>query len=84
MDGLSRQVKKPKNHQIYVTRESLGVFGESTTRGVITRNCRKSLEQHNLTLPAWATHVTPHEIIMGNDSRTVFSRVIKGLTNYFS
>ena len=84
MDRLKAQVKKPQNHQIYVTRESLGVFGESTTRGVITRNCHKSLEQHNLTLPAWCTHVTSHEIVMGNDSRTVFSRVIKRLTKYFS
>ena len=84
MDSLKAQVKKPQNHQIYVTGESLGVFGESTTRGVITRNCYKSLEQHNLTLPSWCTHVTTQEIVMGHDSRTAFSRLIKRFTKYFS
>ena len=65
MDHLKKQVKKPKAHRIFVTTDNLSVFGESAHRGVITKNCFNSMKLHNLTMPSWASEVTPHEIVMG-------------------
>jgi hypothetical protein len=53
MDKLKDHVGKPAEHRLYVTERSLSLFGESTTRGVITKNCYRSLKKHGLPLPEW-------------------------------
>ena len=53
MDRLKEQVSKPEDHRIYVTRDTLSVFGESTMRGVITENCYLSLQSGGLPVPDW-------------------------------
>ncbi|MEM1223457.1 MAG: hypothetical protein AAGH40_11935, partial [Verrucomicrobiota bacterium] len=65
MDSFKTQVSKPEDHQIFVTRENMSAFGESTSRGIITLNCRNSLIKHNLTVPEWASEVATDEITMG-------------------
>ncbi len=84
MDNLKAQVEKPKDHRIYVTRENLSAFGESTSRGVITLNCRDSLKEHNLAIPEWASEVTPYEITMGDNSEKLFARLIRKLKKYLT
>jgi hypothetical protein len=53
MDKLKGHVGKPGDHRLYVTERSLSLFGESTTRGVITKNCYRSLKKRGLPLPEW-------------------------------
>jgi hypothetical protein len=65
MDAYISQVPKPLSHRIFVSRENLAVFGESTSRGVLTLNCHRSLAENGLTPPLWATETTGRETIMG-------------------
>ena len=53
MDRLKDQIDKPADHRLFVTEHTLTVLGESTTRGVITENCYRSMLQHGLPLPDW-------------------------------
>ena len=41
-----------ENHRLYVVDTNLAVFGESTTRGRVTRNCAASLRAFGLQIPA--------------------------------
>jgi hypothetical protein len=51
MDSLKRQVKKPVAHRLFVSRENFAVFGESTTRGMLTENCYESMIKNTIALP---------------------------------
>jgi hypothetical protein len=53
MDGLKEKICKPDDHRLYVSADTLMVFGESTSRGVLTRNCYRSLRRQGLPLPDW-------------------------------
>jgi hypothetical protein len=53
MDKLKGHVRKPDDHRLYVTKNTMAVFGESTMRGVITENCYRSLQNLGLPLPEW-------------------------------
>lgn len=83
MDTFKREVSKPQDHRIFVTRDNFSVFGESTSQGVMTLNCRNSLRKHSLPIPTWASEVTPNERIMGGYSQNMFSRFIKKLKKRF-
>jgi hypothetical protein len=65
MDKFKRQIKKPSSHRIYVTKENLAVFGESTSEGIVTKNCYKSILDNGLSLPEWYSEITDKEILMG-------------------
>jgi hypothetical protein len=84
MDGLKWHVKKPESHQLYVTADSLASFGESTSRGMITVNCLKSMKAGNIPIPSWATETTPYEIIMDGRPRLNFGRIVNALTRRLS
>jgi hypothetical protein len=43
LDPLKHQVSLPADHRLYVVETNLAVFGESTSRGRVTRNCAASL-----------------------------------------
>ena len=82
MDDLKSRVKKPKSHRLFVTRENLAVFGESTSRGVLTKNCFESMRKNNVAIPPWASETTDREIIMGDKkvrrkAKNIFSEVDK-------
>ena len=49
--GRRRPQEIPARWGLYVSRDNHCVFGESTTRGKITRNCRGSFETFGLPLP---------------------------------
>ena len=53
MDKLKRHIGKPNDHRLFVTEQTMAVFGESTMRGVITANCHHSLKSLGLPLPEW-------------------------------
>ncbi|MBJ7900323.1 MAG: hypothetical protein GC158_10485 [Cyanobacteria bacterium RI_101] len=85
MDYFKDQLKKPKDHRLFVTAENFSVFGESTLRGVITKNCLDSIQSHHLALPSWISEMTPRqEVIMGNAGEnpppTLLSRLLRRLT----
>lgn len=51
LDPLKHRVPLPADHRIYVVETNLATFGESTTRGQITRNCAASLHAMGMALP---------------------------------
>jgi hypothetical protein len=53
MDELKNDVPKLPEHRLFVTKENLAVFGESTRRGVITQNCYESMIAAGIELPEW-------------------------------
>ena len=85
MDYLIQEVKKPDSHRIYVTSNTMGVaFGESASRGVMTKNCYESFKENNLQIPSWVSETTPHELVMRSGSRGTFSRIVNRLKKCFS
>ena len=66
MDDLKSHVRKPKSHRLFVTSENLAVFGESTSRGVLTKNCFESMRKNNVPIPPWASETTGREQIIGD------------------
>jgi hypothetical protein len=54
MDEMKKQVVKPADHGLFVSRTNYAVFGESTRRGRLTENCIESLRANDLALPDWA------------------------------
>lgn len=65
MDALLVETAKPGAHRLFVARDNRAVFGESTSRGQITRNCYESMVAQGLTVPEWAAGNDLKEIIMG-------------------
>jgi hypothetical protein len=65
MDALKREVAKPASHRIFVSHRNFAIFGESTSRGLLTRNCHRSILENGLALPAWHSEVANLEIVMG-------------------
>jgi hypothetical protein len=53
MDRLKEHIEKPDDHRLFVTEDTLVVFGESTSRGMLTKNCYRSLQKQGLPLPDW-------------------------------
>jgi hypothetical protein len=65
MDTLLLNVQKPASHRLFVTRDNLAIFGESTSRGEITKNCYESIRNKKLPLCEWTLRDDAKEIIMG-------------------
>lgn len=65
MDAMLLDVEKPSSHRIFVTQDNFAIFGESTSRGLITKNCYDSIVENNLTLPEWCPEPTDRTITMG-------------------
>jgi hypothetical protein len=51
MDDFKKKVILPESHRLFVTDQNLAVFGESTSRGMLTSNCHQSIWENGLTLP---------------------------------
>lgn len=52
MDTTKFLVKKPDDWKFHLTHKDLGVFGESSTRGVITKNCHDSMKKLDVSFRA--------------------------------
>jgi len=71
MDELKKQVVKPSNLRLYVTRDNLATFGESTSRGRITEDCIKSMHARDMQVPKWAISSATHQEIIMRGRRPV-------------
>lgn len=65
LDALKDQIPKPDEYHLVVTEQNFAVFGESTKRGVITRNCLESIQQTNIELPEWFRRSNGERVTMG-------------------
>jgi hypothetical protein len=66
MDALKDKICKPVDHRLFATKRIYGTFGESTSRGEITRNCLKSMHSHQLLVPDWCIgQATNKDILIG-------------------
>lgn len=66
MDEFKKRVKKPASHRVFVSQQNAAVLGESTSYGVLTRNCQRSMVENGLALPDWGSGSTNEEIVMGD------------------
>lgn len=71
---LLKESVLPKEFNLYVTSKSLGLFGESMSRGMITKNCLKSIKDHKLELNE-SFDITTEKIINNIDD-VVYSKFL--------
>jgi len=64
MDYLVPGITRPAEFRLLVTESNLAVFGESTTAGLVTRNCLDSMKASGIDLPGWFA-TTGRRITMG-------------------
>ncbi len=74
MDKLKDDIPKPDELRLFVTKENYAIFGESTQRGVITRNCHESMRKSGLELPPWFQHSNGNYVTMGELPRVAAPR----------
>jgi hypothetical protein len=65
MDDLKSEIPKPDEFHLFVTRENFAVFGESTQRGSITRNCLESIRRTDIELPDWFRRSNGRRVTIG-------------------
>ena len=53
MDHLKDEIPKPADLRLYVTKDNVAVFGESTHKGTINQNCHESILKTDIALPKW-------------------------------
>jgi hypothetical protein len=51
MDPLKDNLAKPAGHRLYATTSNLALFGESMSRGRVTKNCRESCAKLGVEIP---------------------------------
>jgi len=51
MDKLKNKVKKPSDHHLFVTLTNHAVFGESSSYGLMTANCYRSIVDKKMNIP---------------------------------
>ena len=65
LDSLKDRIPKPEEYHLFVTEQNFAVFGESTKRGIITRNCLESIRRTEIKLPEWFRHSNGEWVTMG-------------------
>ena len=65
MDELKNNVPKLPEHRLFVTKQNFAVFGESTSRGVITQNCYESMVAAGIEIPEWFRHPNGEYVTLG-------------------
>jgi hypothetical protein len=65
MDELKNDVPKLPEHRLFVTTQNFAVFGESTSRGVITQNCYESMVAAGIEIPEWFRHPNGEYVTLG-------------------
>src|SRR5207245_10701060 len=51
LDGLKNRIEKRAEYHLFVTQQNFAVFGESTKRSAINRNCIESIARTDSELP---------------------------------
>ena len=76
LDALKDQIPKPAEYRLFVTEQNFAVFGESTKRGIITRNCLESIRQTDIELPKWFQRSNGEWVTMGKlPGKTVWQKL---------
>ena len=65
MDLLKGEIAKPSEYRLFVTEKNFAIFGESTNKGTITRNCYESIKETRIELPEWFRRPNRHFVMMG-------------------
>jgi hypothetical protein len=65
MDELKDEIPKLPEHRLFVTKNNFAIFGESTHKGTINRNCYKSIRKTNIKLPEWFREPNDKTVIIG-------------------
>ena len=69
MDEVIQTLEKPADLGLFVTEKNLAAFGESATRGVLTRNCLASMVRHGFPVPSWQPDRPADAIHIGVDRK---------------
>ncbi len=59
------EILKLADHRLFVTKKNYAVFGESTRRGRLTKNCYESIRKNRLELPKQLQHPIRERVTMG-------------------
>ena len=52
MDPIKDMAILPNDHKLYFLEHNIALYGESTNRGIITKNCKSSLIDNKLNIPS--------------------------------
>ncbi len=77
MDEFIRAIKKPADHQIFISEKNRAIFEESTSQGYITLNCYESMLENGLPLPEWVTKAPEVVRRMGHSSAEYWEAIQK-------
>ena len=66
MDELKDAVPKVAEHRLFVTKDNFAVFGESTHKGTINRNCYESIIKTGIELPEWFRKPNHKHVTIGH------------------
>ena len=80
MDFHKNAVAKPVDHRLFVMAQNLAVFGESSYRGVLTKNCYRSMIANNIRISEWRSTVAEKELVFGKMPPDRFSALRKLLS----
>lgn len=68
MDYIKDKAVLPDDQRLYVLDHNIAIYGESTNRGVMLKNCVESFQQKGLMIPA-GFRTSEQTIIKGNNSK---------------
>lgn len=77
MDSFKDNMKLPKGQKLYVSEKNYVVFGESVSRGVLTKNCAYSFNNLNIKIPR-GFQISDDEIIIGKmreESNSILKKI---------
>jgi hypothetical protein len=78
LDSLKNRIEKPEDYHLFVTEQNFAVFGESTKRGTITRNCLESIARTDIELPEWFRRSNREWITMGKLPEETYWQRLRG------
>lgn len=84
MDELKNDIPKPDDLRLFVTQRNYAIFGESTQRGILTRNCHRSIKGSGLDLPEWFRRPNGIDVTMGElpgESTSPWSKLARVFTD---
>lgn len=62
MDDILLTMTLPESFRLYMTKENYGIYGESTSRGKMTKNAIDSFSQRKITIPSNFEHSDMYKI----------------------
>lgn len=78
MDPMKEAIPLPTDHRLYVVRDNLATFGESTSRGRITQNCAESLRAFGFEVPEGFERSDQENVMGVIESAMVRAGIVRG------